>query len=54
MDVTFSFWGFWGICVGFMLMDAAYKSVAKTNKAYFVWFREHGYEPDQIEEWYKD
>ena len=97
MDITFSFWGFWGICLGLMLIgiviglcstrelrksyeadykmrhdqiyntirretknewskgwDAAYKSVAETKKAYFVWFTEHGYEPDQIEEWYKD
>lgn len=97
MDVTFSFWGFLGVCIGFMLMglasglgatrelrksyekeytkkhneiyntirretknewgkgwDAAYKHTAETGKAYYVWFIEHGYEPDQIEEWYKD
>ena len=34
--------------------DAAWKSVSETKKAYFVWFREHGYESDQIEEWYKE
>ena len=32
----------------------AYKGVAETKKAYYVWFREHGYEPDKIEEWYKE
>ena len=97
MCITFSFWGFWGISVGLMLMglaiglgvtrdvrksyekkydkmhdeiyntvrretknewsqgwDAAYKSVAETKKAFFVWFREHGYEPEKIEDWYKE
>ena len=96
MDVTFSFWEFWGICTGFMLMglaiglgttrelrksyekdytkkrneiyntivketrnewskgwDAAYKSVAETKRAYYVWFVEHGYKPGDIEDWYK-
>lgn len=97
MDITFSFWGFWGICVGMMLFglaigliftreirknyeqeyekkrteiyniirketknewstgwNAAYKSVAETKKAYYVWFTEHGYEPEKIEDWYKE
>lgn len=33
--------------------DAAYKSYSERSKAYYLWFREHGYELEDIEEWLK-
>lgn len=34
--------------------DAAYSRVGKTTKAYYLWFREHGYSEEDIEEWLEE
>lgn len=34
--------------------DAAYAAVGKTQKSYYLWFREHGYDLNEIDEWLKD
>lgn len=31
--------------------DAAYKNFGATQKAYHLWFREHGYELEDINKW---
>lgn len=33
--------------------DSAYKSYSQRQKAYFIWFREHGYETEEIEKWFE-
>ncbi len=33
--------------------DAAYKSYGERQKAYYLWFREHGYEAKDIDEWFE-
>lgn len=33
--------------------DAAFKTVGDDQKAYYLWFREHGYEQEDIAEWLK-
>lgn len=33
--------------------SAAYKSVGDDTQAYYKWFQEHGYDPEDIEKWYK-
>lgn len=34
--------------------SAAYKSVGDDTQAYYKWFQEHGYDPADIEDWYKE
>lgn len=34
--------------------DAAYKSAGVISRKYYLWFREHGYNPQDIEKWADD
>ena len=33
--------------------ESAYKQFGETNKKYYLWFKEHGYEIEDIAKWYE-